>query len=58
MEVFSSAEMTNSPGVPQSQHRPDQPSPHDRGIDLGQRRRHRHLDLAGIVLGDGGAQPI
>jgi hypothetical protein len=39
-------------------HRPDQPSPHQWGVDLGQRRRQHRTNLLGIVVGDGGAQPL
>jgi hypothetical protein len=39
-------------------HRPDQPGPHQWGVDLGQRRRHRRGNLVRSVLGDRGAQPL
>jgi hypothetical protein len=37
-------------------HRPDQPSPSDRGVHLGQRRRQHRGNLIGVILGNGGAQ--
>jgi hypothetical protein len=39
-------------------HRPDQPGPHQWGVDLGQRRRQHRGNLVGIVIGDRGAQPL